>query len=368
MPNRPISFEFVAETAQYLRETKNLAVSTEDLAEALVAVSDGGDDLERKLSRAMRDAASDVETLERAVRNIPDATDEAADRAARDFDRLGDEAREAGRETGESFRQSLGESLGSGGSLTDAVTDTLGEAVGSLGGAAGIAASALAGGALLIFNQVKKSWEATMQAISEQTESMWGSAIDSVKGKIGEVAISISQTALVQEEVNRLWRESSGDMQKLVEAGQELNINANDLVLARAGDEEALKRVRTAMADVYTEQNASMTLTQDQIKATGEIEGAIFRAGTATDQVNAKMKAYNDSIPEVARAIELMGRETADVAANIALWKTHAEEFSAAFRRLPTDLDVRLRVDASELRQYFPYGTVGGTSVYKAKP
>jgi hypothetical protein len=83
--SKPIRIEFVAEVAQYLRDTKKLAVSTEDIADALLSVTNSSEDLERKLSRAMREADKDVDTLQRSIRDQPKATKKAADAADGDF-------------------------------------------------------------------------------------------------------------------------------------------------------------------------------------------------------------------------------------------------------------------------------------------
>ena len=61
--NKPITLEFLAEVSQFLRETKKVDVSMEDLSDALVATSNSSADLERKLGRAMREAEKDTESL-----------------------------------------------------------------------------------------------------------------------------------------------------------------------------------------------------------------------------------------------------------------------------------------------------------------
>jgi methyl-accepting chemotaxis protein len=162
--NRPISFEFLADVSQYLREVKGASVTTEDLADALVGVTESGDDLERKLGRSMRDAANDTEVLERAVRDVPKATDDMADKARRDFDRLGDDAQDAGQEVGQEFKQNLGESLASG-DLEGLVTDTLGGLVASLKGPVGLVAGGIAAVAALAFTEIQRQAELTKAAI-----------------------------------------------------------------------------------------------------------------------------------------------------------------------------------------------------------
>lgn len=176
MPNRPINFEFLADVSQYLREVKGASISTEDLADALVGVTESGDDMERKLAASMRDAARDTETLERALKDVGDAADRMGDEAKRGFEKVGDEAKDAGREVGSEFRSSLGEGLASGGSLSDVLSETLGEVTGGLGGPLGVAAGILAGGALLAFNKVREEAEkikAVMESLGDSLRSQF---------------------------------------------------------------------------------------------------------------------------------------------------------------------------------------------------
>ena len=63
MAPKPVTIEFVAEVAQYLRAVKKVEVSTDDIADALVAVSKDSKDLEKDLSRAMRDSSRDTDRL-----------------------------------------------------------------------------------------------------------------------------------------------------------------------------------------------------------------------------------------------------------------------------------------------------------------
>ena len=88
---RPITLEYLADVRQFLRKNAKAEESVEDVMHRLLDAGDAGQDMERKLERAMRDAAKDTEKLERAVEEVPKATDDMADRAARDFDRVGDE-------------------------------------------------------------------------------------------------------------------------------------------------------------------------------------------------------------------------------------------------------------------------------------
>jgi len=180
--NRPIKFEFIADVADYLRDVKKMSVSTEDIADAFVAVSNSSDDLERKLARAMRESERDVERLEKAVRDLPDASDDAADKMVRDFDRAGDEIAETGKETGSDLLGNLGEGLASG-DISDTLQDTLGEALGKVSGPGSAALAAAAGLALAIWNVFKAQSEKQKQELADTFD-----ITDLVTGQIDKVA------------------------------------------------------------------------------------------------------------------------------------------------------------------------------------
>lgn len=168
---KPISIEFVADVAQYLRETKKLEVSTEDIADALVATSNSADDLERKLSRAMKDAERDTEGLERAIKDLPKASDDAARDIDKDMSKVEDSMADAGKESAQEFKQNLGESLASG-DITSIIQDTAGGLVSGLSGPLAAAAAVLAGGAALAFGQMQKTAEQAAQLSETFLEKM----------------------------------------------------------------------------------------------------------------------------------------------------------------------------------------------------
>lgn len=362
MPNRPITFKFEADVVKFLNGLDKAELSVEDLEQAFVSASNSSQDLERKISRATKDAERDVEKLERAIKDVPKATDSAADQAVRDFDRLGDAAADAGRETGDEFKQNLGETLSSGGDLQDVLTDTIGGLIGSLKGPVGIAAGVIGAGALLVFNQVKKSWEETQQAIADSADTFWSTTLDNLKGKVGVAAAAVSQTLLVGAEVDRLWREAPDDMAELVKQAELLGINANDVVLARAGDEQAIRRVNDALRQSERETDNYLGATSDVLDAHDNIEQSIFRGGRALDINKARVDAYNASLPEVAEAHRIIASHAEDLSYWMHKSAEDATAINTAFRTMPNDLTIRLHADATELRQYFPYGVGGGGS------
>jgi predicted nucleic acid-binding Zn-ribbon protein len=356
MPNRPISFEFLADVSNFLRETKKVEVSVDDLADAFVQTTSDSDELERKLAQAMRASKQDVDTLERAVKDVGKASDTVADSAAHDFSRIGDEAADAGREVGDEFKQNLGESLSSG-DLSGLLSDTLGGLVGSLSGPIGIAAAGVAGAAALVFNAVKQSWEETQQAISDSASSLWSTTLAQLGDQIGQVTAQVSATVLVQQELSRLWQDSPDNMAKLVEQAELLGINSNDVLPARAGDAQAIGRVNAALRQSEQATDNYLGSTSDVLAAHDDIEQSIFRGSSALDIQKARLDAYNDSIPEVAAAHALITEQIEAWTAGVQRTEQEVETLRRGLEANPFDLEIRVQVDASALRQLFPYGT-----------
>jgi hypothetical protein len=169
VPDRPIKFEFVADVAAYLRDVKKMNVTTEDLEDAFVGVSNSSEDLERKLSKAMKDAEKDTEALERAIKDLPAASDGAARGIDKDMDKVQDSMADAGTESAQEFKQNLGESLASG-DISTILQDTAGGLVSGLSGPLSIAAAAVAGVAALAFAEIQKQAE----ELKAFTESLGG--------------------------------------------------------------------------------------------------------------------------------------------------------------------------------------------------
>jgi hypothetical protein len=238
--NKPIRIEFVAEVANYLRETKKLEVSTEDIADALNATTKNSEDLERKLGKAMRSAGKDAESLERVLKDIPKATDQAADKASKDFDRIGDDARDAGREVGDEFRQNLGESLSSG-SMEDLVSDTLGGIVGSMKGPLGLAAAGVAGVGALIFNKLKEDWQSTTEAMKTAAQSLVDMQI--------EVGRQILFNSEKQKLMQDLVKEDPELWAKVREQAEMLGLTLGDVGDAIFGGEDAMAALKQKLME-----------------------------------------------------------------------------------------------------------------------
>jgi DNA-binding transcriptional MerR regulator len=313
---KPIKFEFVAEVAQYLRETKKMEVSTEDIADALLHVSNESGDLERKLARAMREAEKDTESLKRVLDELPKSTRKAAQAADDDFKKIGDDARDAGREVGDEFRQNLGESLSSG-SMEDLVSDTLGGIVGSMKGPLGLAAAGVAGVGALIFNKLKEEWQATVEAMGTMAQSLV------------EKQLEVGRQFLFQQErlevMRDIIKENPDLWGKIREQAESLGYTLEDVASAMLGGTAEADAFKKKLQDAVKE---GTTLEQGtgRISLTGPASQALQllqlmqQASGATEDANVEflnMQSLLGVSAANAKAIQDALRNARDYAAGI---------------------------------------------------
>jgi len=267
--SRPIEIDFVANVAKALSGMKDVEISLDDVAAALVAASNDAPDLERKLAKAMQGAEKDVESLERAIKEVPKATDQAADKAVRDFDRVGDSADEAGREVGDEFKQNLGESLASG-DIEDLLSDTLGGLVAGLKGPVGLAAAAFAGIAAVAFNEARKQAE-EVKVFAEA----WASSIESLFTQGVARATKLEQL----EAFNTFLKESAEQIRGMGGAFRDAGVDQQAFLISAFEGGDALQRQRDALMEIV-EQGSRVVVT-----ATGAVEIRTQEAKAAADLI-----------------------------------------------------------------------------------
>jgi hypothetical protein len=276
MPNKPIKIEFTAETDKYERGLKDAERATEKLAD----------------------------TLEK---DIPRASEKAADKAEQDFDRIEREARDAGSETGRNFSQSLGEGLGSG-DLSEVVQETLGEAVGSMSGPVSAAVGLVAGAGLLIWNKMRQEAEKMNEAITTQTQSMWSTVMGTIESETLSTFAKINKETVINKEFMRLWDEDPEGMIKAQESAAKLNISANDIARAHAGDEEALARVNAKMDQMYATADLTTAEGLAQVEAAKDLQDEVKIGTESWAQLKAQTEGINTSLGNAGVAAGILDR------------------------------------------------------------
>jgi len=168
---KPIVIEFAAKTRDFLRGTRDVERSTDDIADSLLT------------------AGKDAERFEREFQQSMDAAEREASRTAKsvesDFRDMSGEMGDIGSEGASELRQNMAEGLSSG-NLEDVVQGTLGGLVSGLSGVAGGATAVLAGVGAAAVNQIVAHNErvrelsetavATIDALYTAADARWTQA------------------------------------------------------------------------------------------------------------------------------------------------------------------------------------------------
>jgi hypothetical protein len=364
--SKPISLAFIAEVAQYLRETKKVEVSTDDIADALVAVTNSSDDLERKLSRAMRGAEQDTERLERAIRDLPKATDDAADKAGKDFRRIGDEAKEGfgetGKEAGSEFASNLAEGLSSG-DLGSVARDT---AFGLLtafqsvpiAGQVAIGLAAAATAAYTIITGQSKAAAAEIQTIFDAFVEEGGAAVrrmvqQSGLEKLGgtvaqgwkDAAKAADSMGLEVEDLVSLY---DGDLLPVEQQLFDLMKKDYDLLLDKVGHGETLTTQEADRLKILNEQIPLIQGQVDKYSDAAEAAGlAVDAAGKPINQSN--VIAYGDIIDGIKGDAEGVGPALGAGDVGLPQTRADAEAIASALARIPSVVNVAMKLNYSGL-------------------
>jgi hypothetical protein len=347
MANKPVSIEFIADVAKYLREVKKMEVSTEDVADALVATTNSADDLERKLSRAMKDSAKDTEVLERALKDIPKASGHMADDVKRDFDKVGDAGAEAGKETAQEFKQNLGESLSSG-DLTAILQDTAGGLVSGLSGPLAWAAAALAGVAAIGFSKLQEQ--------AEQAAQLADTYLGQMRERLGMIQADIDK-AFKTQQMQEFVRENLDFFQSLNDELAEAGINANDYVTA-------LYEGGQPLADMEAKLRANRDLHKEIV--------------TQGDRTKVVYDDVGDSLDTLINGLGTLKKTQQDANQEARTWDAIFGHSADTIKNLKTDLaniakapPITVKVQQQMIDAYkttTPYGVGGGYSTYNNKP
>jgi DNA-binding transcriptional MerR regulator len=288
--SKPIRIEFVAEVAQYLRDTKKLEVSTEDIADALNATTKDAQDLERKLGKAMKSAEKDAQSLERVLKELPDATSRFAREADKDLKKFSDDARDAGKDAGQNLGQSLGEGLSSG-DLGGVLQEVLGETLGEVSGPVGAAVAVGAGIALAVWNAFAEQSRIEKQKLNEMLD-----ITDELTGSLDRVA----QVRLALEELGGGdYGQGLKDAKKYADA---LGISISDITNLISGDmnpaAEATKflledQKRVLENTLELQQGELSDADQARLDAINEILGTTELQVAAVEAATAAQETWN---------------------------------------------------------------------------
>jgi len=209
---RPVVISFAADVASFLRGSKKVEKSTEDIADELQKAERSSEDFSREFRRSMDKA-------ERAA-------DSSSRKIGRDFERAGDDIADIGKEAGEEFQQNLGESIAQG-DLSGIVQDTLGGLTAALKGPVGLAAAAVAGVIGFAFATFREKSEEEAAEI----KAIWEGVASSIESLYTQGILTATRTEIYQATVDAL-KEMTPLIDKARDGFAKWGVDANDVAAA----------------------------------------------------------------------------------------------------------------------------------------
>ncbi|GLK17744.1 hypothetical protein [Herbiconiux flava] len=276
---------------------------------ALQRVEDSFRDMTRASGRASGDVRSDNERSERSFKELADTakreTKQAGDDLARNvkrgtdkaengFDDLKDEARQSARETAASFREVS--------DVGDLIQETLANAFvgfGPAGVAAGIAGAVGFG---LLVEAISSGADQNEQRVQDMYDDMIQSGNDFLS------------TELVSQGIQNIQKNTAEYAQAQQDAA-DTGVSLSTVLLAMAGDTEALNAVQTVRAEKMTElqqkqqEHIATTTTEDETLAaqinTLETMGLRYDSvASSTETASAKVDIYRQAMEQAGGASE----------------------------------------------------------------
>ena len=288
MAGRPIVIEFASNVRDYLRGTRDVERSTDDIGESLKDASKDADRFEREFRDSMRDAERQA--------------DKSARKIEQDFDRAGTSIGDAGEEISGEFQQNLAEGLSSG-NLQDVAQSTAGGLVSAFKGPVGWAAGAMAGVVALAF-----------QDIAEKAQ-VWKDALDSMiadmRAERDAITGELSNFDKLQQ-FNQFLKDNPEYVKATRMEANLAKVSFDEVAYAiRFGGEEQ-DRVVAKLHETIT---AAGAVRDEQGKITGNIDGSVIAADRLLRKIEDSEQAMSDEekhARDVGEAIDFASRKLAD--------------------------------------------------------
>lgn len=322
-----IKIPFIADVTSFIRGTKDLHESLDDVADSLDDITKAGarvdvqvgDDLES----VGREADESAEKVERSFREAFKAVEAQGRTSSRkvkqDVDEVGERGSSTIREFGSEARQNVAESLssftGSASSAVDAVQSTFGGLVSALGPAGLLGAGVVAAGIGMARGLFEKSQEEA-ERLAERVSAIFGELRDSA----GAVSFDFKSEAISQ------LLDNADDLKAIFGTDDIKAFNRELLALGLAGDQTATlfeglvgdaADVAAAQALVNEEQEkwtrivrdstaapAARANAREQLELLARFETAYQDSGGAATEAAAKYRIYQRATTDVADATD----------------------------------------------------------------
>lgn len=309
-----IRIDFLANVRDFLRGTRNVADTLDDLSDALDDVVQVGGDAGDELGDGMRDAARDVRVsgsrIEQVMRDVADTSRREADRGSdavkreygEGFDELRDEAKQSGREAAASFSGGL-EDVG------DFAQETIANGLsgfGPIGLAAGIGLAAAVGTGL-------EAIRADTEATKEFVDSAFADMAESGNAYVSDAFKRDAMVELLKNE---------GEVARIREIAARTRVSEQTVMLAMVGDQQAMADLTAAENKAHDdklrklqEQGVGLAdaerLVAEELRLHGEIVGKLDSTAAGIESaagkaalLNATLSGTNQRLNDAVRSIQ----------------------------------------------------------------
>lgn len=290
MAGRPIVIEFAANVRDFLKGTRDVERATGDIADELKDATRDAERFEREFQQSMRDAEREAGRTSRSVEG--------------DFRDMSGEMGEIGQDAGDEFVSNIGEAVSSG-DIGGLIEGTLGGIVGGLKGPVGLAAGALAGVAVVAFQQVR-----------EEAERMAAWSDSWAQGFRDQVAQARDE--LKQEDIQAGFEQWLADNEEsfLKIAGdlEQLGIDANDFATALyAGGEPA----QQMMDAINSMRDSSTRLEEVGGRLKPVYDDTADAAGNIQTEMLNILDAQEDTIEDAKTMAKFIGEDNVDAVTDL---------------------------------------------------
>jgi hypothetical protein len=277
-----IRIPVVADVNDWLRGTRRISDSLDDIADDLRNVSRDGDQLERSLEDNFRDVAR---AADRAGRDVADGLDGGIRTS---------KAGDIGQEVAGEFTESFGEAMRSG-NPADAVLDTftsLGPALGALGIGAAVAAG--------IVNQFVQAAKERAEQVRSAAAGLYAGVVDDAGLRGREAAQAFTRGWVDAAAVPEQIAQTLG-LEDAVEAGIRVKDLAEATGLSYQQVSQAILGNADALAVVRERLDANNTATDELYDTLGQVRGRAAAVHPEFRESAGLLREQRDELREIVR-------------------------------------------------------------------
>lgn len=291
-----IKIPLIADVANFLRGTRDVADALDDVSGALDDLGDEGSRSTDKLERSLKDAAD-------AADKVGKESDGAFDKLAKSSKKADDSVSRAKKGMGDFKEEAAGTgreaaaSISSVGDSADAVQETLANALGGFGPAGAAAGVALAAGFGIFRAKAEEAKAAVKELAGQLIESGGKLGTDDIFSKIGTAA-------------------TEGQLKSMIKDAKDLGIATSDLAVAFSGSSADISKYidgLKAQRDALRNTDEAQAQLRENVKSAGRAWAVSTNSVSGQDLAHQKLIHSLEGFSEQARKAEEIQQQFKDL-------------------------------------------------------